>query len=82
MQRETIVCFADWKPHYEATAMFRDVCATKWHDGTASISCRGVTYVWAAKEVDFVRCCEEAGIEVIFPDQDNGGVPCKSANTK
>ena len=68
LQQGSIVCFADWKPHYETKAMLRDVCQTKWHDGTASISCRGITYVWADNEADFIASCHEAGIEAIFPE--------------
>jgi len=67
LQRETIVCFADWKPYCDRAGACRDVCETKWHAGTATIVCRGVCYVWSENETDFVRRCEEAGIEVIFP---------------
>jgi hypothetical protein len=67
LQRESIVCFADWTPPYETSRVIRDVCQTKWDGKTASACCRGVTYAWADNEADFVASCQEAGIEAVFP---------------
>ena len=69
MQTETIVCFADWHScaHRKDGPPYRDVCSAKRHMDVAVIGCRGVTYVWAENGADFVKACQEAGIEAIFP---------------
>lgn len=76
LQRESIVCFADWRPAYETSRVIRDVCQTKWDGKTASACCRGVTYAWADNEADFLASCQEAGIEAVFPS-----VPCESVDS-
>jgi hypothetical protein len=79
LQRESIVCFADWKPHYETSRVIRDVCQTTWDGKTASVCCRGITYAWADNETDFVASCQEAGIEAVLPSVMTKTVPCSES---
>ena len=67
LQIESVVCFADYHTPVEFTST-RDVCRTMWTGKTAHVGCRGVCYVWAKNEEDFVRACEAASIEALFPE--------------
>lgn len=67
LQTTPVVCIADWRSQFERDTACRDVCATIWHAGTATIGCRGVCYVWGETFEEFEQQCRKANVEAILP---------------
>ena len=67
LQKTPVVCIVDWVPPLERDIACRDICATIWHAGVATIGCRGVCYVWAESLEQFEQQCQKANVEAILP---------------
>lgn len=67
LQKTPVVCVADWQWCGDPETPLRDICATRWYDGLAAISCRGISYVHAMSVEEFVTQCERANVDAILP---------------
>ena len=62
MQKTSLVCIVDYDTHGGS----RDVARTIWYNDMASVSARGVCYVSAIDEKQFVEQCEKTNLKWIL----------------
>jgi hypothetical protein len=64
-QRESIICIVDYL--FDEETVCRDVAKTNCFDGITVASSRGVTYLDAGSEKEFVSQCRRWNVEWIVP---------------
>ncbi|MBW4580722.1 MAG: hypothetical protein KME42_14245 [Tildeniella nuda ZEHNDER 1965/U140] len=65
MQVRSLICLIDFNQLRDGSLIARDVAHTLYAPNNYQVSARGIGYIWAETEAEFIDCCERYNVKFV-----------------